>query len=208
MIISYGEAGILKRVKMKKQEIIKTNLAISVLAENNQKLVVKDVAIIIIDDVSYILLPVKPDKCEIKKLIEENKLRTDSLFTAESEPTRLFVIENDCIFLKTTEVTLQIPFSQILYCTSDKAYTKINIIGIKPILISRNIGELEKALKPSDMFYRIHDRTLIGCLHIKPCLEIKSKTIIMIDDREFDIARRRKKEFWESEEVKKRPLIK
>ena len=83
----------------------------------------------------------------------------------------------------------------ILYCKADGRYTKIYIKKDRSILASKLLKDVESSL-PGKKFCRIHHSYLINLNHVTG---IKNQNkLILKDDIEIPIARRRNKNLFKS----------
>ena len=62
------------------------------------------------------------------------------------------------------------------------------------MLVSKTLGDFEDALT-SNLFFRIHDSHLVNLHHVKKYLKGDGGTVILSDNTELDVARRRKEAF-------------
>ena len=51
--------------------------------------------------------------------------------------------------------------SSILYCAAEGAYTRVNLVDKKYLLVSRTLGDVEEMLPP-EIFVRIHHSTIVN----------------------------------------------
>lgn len=84
---------------------------------------------------------------------------------------------------------------KILYLAADGAYTNIHFSDRK-ISVSKSIKEAAKYLD-QDLFFRIHQSTVVNLEQISRISQMEDNTVEMIDGRVFNIAKSRKKAFLE-----------
>nr|MBI1231121.1 response regulator [Cytophagales bacterium] len=82
-----------------------------------------------------------------------------------------------------------IEIDQIIRCEADRNYSYIYLIGVtQPLLISRNLKDLETALS-SNGFLRIHNSHLINPIYIKKILRTDGGMIELIDHTKIMITK-------------------
>ncbi len=86
-----------------------------------------------------------------------------------------------------------IEFKDLLFVEAQGSYSKILFAkeGIqKEVIMSTSIAEYEELLPP-DIFFRIHKSYLINCQHIKKILRDDTNYVIMCNEIELPVSRRR-----------------
>jgi two-component system LytT family response regulator len=97
--------------------------------------------------------------------------------------------------LSTTNGLVFVKLSDIIYCESSGNYTSFYITGnIKPILVSRQLGEYEKLLPDTD-FTRIHDKYIINLSYIREYIKGSGGDVVLENGKELPVAARRKEDF-------------
>ena len=82
-----------------------------------------------------------------------------------------------------------------MYCESNGNYTTFYLTdNIKPILVSRQLGEYEKLL-PETEFTRIHDKYIINLSYIKEYIKGSGGEVVLENGKELPVASRRKEDF-------------
>ncbi len=130
----------------------------------------------------YLLKPV-----EGKELVQAvNKLDDSSgkLLPPEQEAKVALPTTSGLRFLKTGE---------IIRCEADGAYTKV-FTTKDTLLISRNIGQLEKQFSAHN-FFRAHKSHLINLSHVREYLRGKGGTIILSNNSSVELSKRRREDF-------------
>jgi len=89
-----------------------------------------------------------------------------------------------------------IKVKDIVRCKSDAGSTFIYLSNKKRIFSSKNLKEYQKLLADYN-FYRIHNSHLVNMSHIKKYLKQDGGAVIMSDNSEIPISRRRKDTFLE-----------
>ena len=86
--------------------------------------------------------------------------------------------------------------SDILYCLSDGHYTTVSLLDKKPIVISRNIGQLQDLLDPAD-FVRIHHSHLVALKHVARYVRGDGGEVVMADGASLIVSKRKKQDLME-----------
>ncbi len=85
---------------------------------------------------------------------------------------------------------------EIIRCESDGNYTLINIEGGKKILSSKPLSEYDEMFS-GENFFRIHRSHLINLKHIKKYFRGEGGYVLMSDNSQIEVSRRKKNEFME-----------
>jgi two-component system LytT family response regulator len=84
--------------------------------------------------------------------------------------------------------------SQIIYIEADNTYSIIKTINGEQYVTSKPIKEYEELLSSNENFLRIHKSYLINLRNIKEYTKGEPCNVIMIDNKQFEVARRKKQE--------------
>jgi len=88
-----------------------------------------------------------------------------------------------------------IKIKNIIRFQSEGSYTKMYVVGNqKPTLISKPIGDYEEMLS-NESFFRLHRSHLINLEHVKKYVKGDGGYVVMSDDSNAEISRRKKNEF-------------
>lgn len=147
--------------------------------------------------IDYLLKPVDPQKLfhAIEKahdLVEQESvnLKLNALFAnLENSSTT-----NKKLVLKTAENIYIVNTNDILRCESDGGYTQFSLVDGKKILVSKNLKDYEEMLNGYG-FYRIHQSHMINIKYIDHYSKIEGGTVVMKDNSELPLARRKKESF-------------
>ncbi len=112
-----------------------------------------------------------------------NMIKSDS---AESYHKKLQV--------STTEGIHILDYDDIIKVEANKAYCQIHRADGTKLLVSKSIGSLEKKLPPQ-FFFRVHSGHIVHLRYVKQICNQDGGYIVMTDDSQVPIARRRKQEF-------------
>lgn len=95
------------------------------------------------------------------------------------------------IALPTNKGTHLISISDIIFIEADGSYCSVHITGQNPLMLSKNLKEYEDLLQTSG-FFRVHYSYLVNMNHIKNFSQIDGGTLIMSNNQNIPISRRRK----------------
>lgn len=87
-----------------------------------------------------------------------------------------------------------IKMSDILRVEANGRYSKFYLLNKETILVSKTLGDYEEILS-ANQFFRIHDSAIINLNHVKKYIRGDGGTVVLSDNTELDVARRRKEEF-------------
>ena len=82
---------------------------------------------------------------------------------------------------------------EIIRCQADGAYTRV-LYTDKSLLVSRNIGYVEKLLSPHH-FFRVHKSHLVNLQHVVEYIRGKGGFAVMRDHTEIEISKRKREDF-------------
>src|SRR5690606_36204335 len=83
---------------------------------------------------------------------------------------------------------------EIIYCEAERSYTIFHIVGSKPVIVSKPLLEYESLLDDTS-FLRIHKSFLVNLHHVKEYQRGEGGVVIMSNDAEIEISRRKKDQF-------------
>ncbi len=87
-----------------------------------------------------------------------------------------------------------VKMSDILRVEANGRYAKFYLLSKETILVSKTLGDFEEILS-ANQFFRIHDSSIINLNHVKKYIRGDGGTVILSDNTELDVARRRKEDF-------------
>jgi len=146
--------------------------------------------------IGYLLKPIDPDllvaavnkiNSKIESFINE---RVDLLMNSyqKQEFTKIALPNQDSIEIVNT--------SDILYCEASDNYTFVHIKSdIKKVMISKNIGQLEKLLPTN--FFRVHKSFLVNLQLVKRFLKTDGGELVLENNQHIPVAKRRKENLIE-----------
>jgi two-component system LytT family response regulator len=143
--------------------------------------------------IDYILKPIDikslNDAIQRVKQINENNINGKMPLLKQNleidTPEKLALTTYESIEIVSTEDVIQFE--------ADGNYTTVHLKNRSPIIVSKSLGEYEEILK-DDSFYRCHKSHLINLRNIRKVIKSQNQ-IIMSDDTNAFISRRRKQDF-------------
>ncbi len=87
-----------------------------------------------------------------------------------------------------------VKLEEIVYCEAQRSYTIFHLVNNKTIMISKPLFDYE-CLLAGTTFLRIHKSFLINLLHIKEYVRGEGGTVVMSNNMEIEVSRRKKELF-------------
>lgn len=87
-----------------------------------------------------------------------------------------------------------VKISDILRVEANGRYAKFYLLNKDTHLVSKTLGDFEEILSANE-FFRIHDSSIITLNHIKKYIRGDGGSVILSDNTELQVARRRKDDF-------------
>lgn len=140
----------------------------------------------------YIVKPINPDELinSVDKLEQSLKIKNSN--------ERILTLRNNLsgtlpkkLVLPTKEETIFVETSEIIYLRGEDNYTHFYFKNSKPLLVSKTLGEFEEILEDLG-FLRSHKGYLINLYEVKKILNQDGGVLVMSDNQEIPIARRRR----------------
>ena len=146
----------------------------------------------------YLLKPVDEDRLMEaverveKKLFEDkNAERTEALMhniSKSGNPSEMRLC------LPTMKGFIVLKLEEIIYCEAERSYTVFHLTDGKTVLVSKPLIEYDLLLKDTS-FLRIHKSFLINLLHVKEYQRGEGGIVIMSNQAEIEVSRRKKEDF-------------
>jgi two-component system LytT family response regulator len=131
----------------------------------------------------YLLKPV--DGQDLIKAVN----KTDEPRVAQS------VSQSGRVALPTTQGLLFFDPDEIIRCEADGSYSKVYTeTKPKPVLVSRNLGWVEKEV-PSSSFFRVHKSHLVNLEHVTEYIRGSGGFAVMSDGSHIEISKRKREDF-------------
>ena len=96
--------------------------------------------------------------------------------------------------LPTLKGFIVLKLEEIIYCEAERSYTIFHIDGGKTVTVSRPLFDYDNLLKDTS-FLRIHKSFLINLFHVKEYQRGEGGIVIMSDNAEIEVSRRKKDQF-------------
>lgn len=87
-----------------------------------------------------------------------------------------------------------IKLGEIIYCEAERSYTVFHLEGKKTITVSKPLLDYE-ILLGNTTFLRIHKSFLINLLHVREYQRGEGGIVVMSDNAEIEVSRRKKEQF-------------
>ncbi len=100
------------------------------------------------------------------------------------------------ISIHTLEGIHLIPLDDIISCKSEGSYSFIYLRHQAPLMVSKNLSEMEELIQ-SSRFFRIHKSHLINQDHILKVNKSEGGDVLMTNQERIPISRQRRTEFFE-----------
>jgi two-component system, LytTR family, response regulator len=150
-----------------------------------------------ISALDYLLKPVDDDelasaikKCKERLLENKPKLQLQNLFSNLASRNPL----DKTLALSSSDGISFVKMTDILRVEANGRYAKFFLLNKETILVSKTLGDFEEILS-ANQFFRIHDSSIINLNHIKKYIRGDGGTVVLSDNTELDVARRRKEDF-------------
>jgi two-component system LytT family response regulator len=146
----------------------------------------------------YLLKPVDEDR-----LIEAVQRVENRLETGKKEGMTEALLHNLSKTGNPSEMRLCLPtlkgfivlrLEEIIYCEAERSYTVFHLEKSKSVIVSKPLLDYENLLKDTS-FLRIHKSFLINLHHVKEYQRGEGGMVIMSDDAEIEVSRRKKDQF-------------
>ena len=145
----------------------------------------------------YLLKPIDVD--ELKAAVDKVIQRTDKQlinrkFEMLIQNMRSKNSDQFQLALPSMEGINFVKVSEILYLKSDRQYTFFYLKSGEKIMTSKNLGEYEKLLSEHN-FIRAHHSSIINLNEVKKYLHSDGGYVLMSNDEQIDISKRKKDDF-------------
>ena len=145
----------------------------------------------------YLLKPVDDEdlaaaieKCKVSLKDKKPQLQFEHLFNNLINKNPL----DKTLALAASDGISFVKMSDILRVEANGRYAKFYLLNKDTILVSKTLGDFEEILS-ANQFFRIHDSSIINLNHVKKYIRGDGGTVLLSDNTELDVARRRKDDF-------------
>jgi len=146
----------------------------------------------------YLLKPVDEDR------LIEAVLRVEKKLHAGKKPEHADALVHNLrhagnpaemrLCLPTLKGFIILKLEEIIYCEAERSYTIFHIDGGKTVTVSRPLFDYDNLLKETS-FLRIHKSFLVNLYHVKEYQRGEGGVVIMSDNAEIEVSRRKKDQF-------------
>jgi len=146
----------------------------------------------------YLLKPVDEERLveavqRVEKRLEAGKRdeRTEALLhnlSKSGSPAEMRLC------LPTLKGFIVLKLDEIIYCEAERSYTIFHLEGKRTVTVSRPLIDYDNLLKDTT-FLRIHKSFLINLHHVKEYQKGEGGMVILSDNTEIEVSRRKKDEF-------------
>lgn len=153
--------------------------------------------------IDYLLKPIDPEELIIainktaekrKKIQHQPQLQINNLL----ENLKAINKQNFKLSLPTSDGAIYVPIDEIIRCESDTNYTNFYFKNEeRPTIVSKTLKEYEELLTDFG-FCRVHHSHLVNLKFIKKYIKGEGGTVVMADDTEVEVSRRKKEIFQKS----------
>lgn len=144
--------------------------------------------------IHFLLKPVDPDDLEVavnkakqqKQLLSKEQIEgANNMFHHKSDD------QLQRLALATSEGIHFVDIKDVVWIEASGAYTKFQIAGHRPIMVSKVLKEYEELLTSLD-FIRVHQSNLVNMRHIKKYVKGDGGQLWMTNGTEIEVSRRKK----------------
>jgi len=146
----------------------------------------------------YLLKPVDEDRLveavqRVEKRLEAGKREdlTDALMHNLSKTGNPAEMR---LCLPTLKGFIVLKLDDIIYCEAERSYTIFHLAGNKTVTVSKSLIEYDNLLQDTS-FLRIHKSFLVNLHHVKEYQRGEGGLVIMSDNAEIEVSRRKKDQF-------------
>ncbi len=130
------------------------------------------------------------EKCKERMMEKNTKQQFENLFSNLSNKNPL----DKTLALAASDGISFIKMCDIIRVEANGRYAKFYLVNKEIIVVSKPLGDYEEILS-ANQFFRIHDSSIINLNYVKKYIRGDGGTVLLSDNTELDVARRRKEEF-------------
>ena len=148
--------------------------------------------------VDYLMKPVDEDRLieavqRVEKRLAEKRTENQSEVLLHNINKAGFPLEMR-LCLPTQKGFTIVRLEEILYCEAQRSYTLFRFTNNKSTLVSKPLFDYDRLLSDTT-FFRIHKSFLINLMHVKEYTRGEGGTVIMSNEMEIEVSRRKKEQF-------------
>lgn len=148
----------------------------------------------------YLLKPVDEDR--LTEAVKRVEKRLEAGKKDEPTETLLYNLSKSAnpaemrLCLPTLKGFIVLKLEDIIYCEAERSYTMFHLVGNKTVTVSKPLFDYDNILKDTS-FLRVHKSFLINLYHVKEYQRGEGGVVIMSDNAEIEVSRRKKDQFLE-----------
>jgi len=148
--------------------------------------------------VDYLMKPVDEDRLveavqRVKKRLQKESI-SDTTETLVHNITKAVSPLEMRLCLPTLKGFTILKLDEIIYCEAQRSYTVFYLSAGKNIMVSKPLFDYDRLLAGTS-FFRIHKSFLINLVHVKEYLRGDGGTVVMSNNMELEVSRRKKEQF-------------
>jgi two-component system, LytTR family, response regulator len=148
--------------------------------------------------VDYLMKPVDEDRIveavhRVKRRMLKEKV-PDATETFIHNMTKAVSLSDMRLCLPTLKGFTILKLDEIIYCEAQRSYTVFYLVKGKNIMVSRPLFDYDELLAGTT-FFRIHKSFLVNLVHVREYLRGDGGTVIMSNNMELEVSRRKKEQF-------------
>lgn len=146
----------------------------------------------------YLLKPVDEDR--LIEAVQRVKSRLEAGIKEDHKKTLLHNLSKAGnplemrLCLPTLKGFIVLKLDDIIYCEAERSYTVFHLEGNRTVTVSKPLLEYDEVLKDTS-FLRIHKSFLINLHHVKEYHRGEGGMVIMSNNAEIEVSRRKKEQF-------------
>jgi two-component system LytT family response regulator len=147
----------------------------------------------------YLLKPINKEELQnaVKRALQKQKHYTgEDQIKSVTENSKAGKANIDKIALPTADGLIFVELKDIVRLESDVNYTKFFLTNKESILVSKTLGDFEELLAGNN-FFRPHKSHIINLKYVKRYIKGEGGIIILEDNTNIFVSRRKKEEFLE-----------
>lgn len=148
--------------------------------------------------VDYLMKPVDEDRMveavqRVKRRLHKERV-SDTTETLVHNITKAVSPLEMRLCLPTLKGFTILKLDEIIYCEAQRSYTVFYLTQGKNIMVSKPLFDYDRLLTGTS-FFRIHKSFLINLVHVKEYLRGDGGTVVMSNNMELEVSRRKKEQF-------------
>lgn len=148
--------------------------------------------------VDYLMKPVDEDRLveavqRVKKRLHQEKSNENTEVLLHNIHKATSPLEMR-LCLPTLKGFTILKLEEIIYCEAQRSYTVFHLVNNKTLMVSKPLFDYDKLLSDT-IFFRVHKSFLINLMHVKEYVRGEGGTVVMSNNMEIEVSRRKKEQF-------------